>query len=126
MYLISFLVSYLDIFDVRLAFAVKRLSHMAKSSRITDMLINQGLQNIHLLQGSTRTQFLLSALEAPDIHCKLTYRYCMHEHLKPFLQKALKARQTVCRSPLALGKQGKLTGFSLQYFEEYAKTLSKR
>jgi hypothetical protein len=43
MYLISFPVSYLDIFDARLASAVKRLSHMAKST-ITDMLIDQGLQ----------------------------------------------------------------------------------
>jgi hypothetical protein len=73
MYLISFPVSYLEIFDARLASAVKRLSHMAKST-ITDMLIDQGLQNIYLLQGSTKTQFLLSALEAPDIHCKLTSR----------------------------------------------------
>jgi hypothetical protein len=73
MYFISFPVSYLDIFDARLASAVKRLSHMAKSI-ITDMLIDQGLQNIYLLQGSTRTQFLLGALEAPDIHCKLTSR----------------------------------------------------
>jgi hypothetical protein len=72
MYLISFPVSYLDIFDARLASAVKRLSHMAKST-ITE-LTDQGLQNIYLLQGSTRTQFLLSALEAPDIHCKLTSR----------------------------------------------------
>jgi ribonuclease HI len=73
MYLIAFPVSYLDIFDARLASAVKRLSHMAKST-ITNMLIDQGLQNIYLLQGSTRTQFLLGALEAPDIHCKLTSR----------------------------------------------------
>jgi hypothetical protein len=73
MYLISFPVSYLDIFDARLASAVKRLSHIAKSM-ITDMLIDQGLQNIYLFQGSTRTQFLLSALEAPDVHCKLTSR----------------------------------------------------
>jgi hypothetical protein len=73
MYLISFPVSYLDIFDARLAFAVKRLSYMAKST-ITDMLIDQGLQNMYLLQGSTRMQFLLNALEAPDIHCKLTSR----------------------------------------------------
>jgi ribonuclease HI len=73
MYLISFPVSYLEIFDARLASAVKRLSHMAKST-ITDMLIDRGLQNIYLLQGSTKTQFLLSALEAPDIHCQLTSR----------------------------------------------------
>jgi hypothetical protein len=73
MYLISFPISNLDIFDARLASEVKRLSHMAKST-ITDMLIDQGLQNIYLLQGSTRTQFLLNALEAPDIHCKVTSR----------------------------------------------------
>jgi hypothetical protein len=36
MYLISFPVSYLEIFDARLASAVKRLSHMAKST-ITDI-----------------------------------------------------------------------------------------
>jgi hypothetical protein len=73
MYLISFPVSYVDIFDARLASAVKRLSHIAKST-ITDMLIDQGLENIYLLQGSTGTQFLLSALESPDTHCKLTSR----------------------------------------------------
>jgi hypothetical protein len=38
------------------------------------MLIDQGLQNIYLLQGSTRTQFLLSAFKASDIHCQLTSR----------------------------------------------------
>jgi ribonuclease HI len=39
----------------------------------------------------------------------------MHEHLKPFLQKALKARrhscQTVCRLPRAPGKQKKMISF---------------
>jgi hypothetical protein len=72
MYLIAFSISYLQIFDARLASAVKLLSHMAKST-IADMLIDQGLHNIYLRQGSTRTQFLLGAL-APDIHCKLTSR----------------------------------------------------
>jgi hypothetical protein len=129
MYLISFPISYLDIFDARLASAVKRLSHMAKST-ITDMLIDQGLQNIYLLQGSTRTQFLLSALEAPDIHCKLTSRILHARALEAVFSKGLKARrhscQAVCRLPLALGKKEKLTGFFPQFFEEYATILSKQ
>jgi hypothetical protein len=89
MYLISFPVSYLDIFDARLASAVKRLSYMAKST-ITDMLIDQGLQNIHLLQGSTRTQFLLGALEAPDTHCKLTSRILHARALEAVSSKGFK------------------------------------
>jgi hypothetical protein len=108
MYLIAFPILYLQIFDARLASAVKRLSHMAKST-ITDMLIDQGLHNIYLLQGSTTTQFLLGALEAPDIHCKLTSRI-LHARaieavsskgfkgMSPFLINGLKVATTIKKS----------------------------
>jgi hypothetical protein len=88
MYLIFLPESYLKIFDARLASAVKRPSHMAKST-IPDMLIDQGLQNIYLLQGSTRTQFLLSALEALDIYCKLTSRILHARSLEAVSSKVL-------------------------------------
>jgi hypothetical protein len=53
----------------------------------------------------------------------------MHEHLKPFLQKASKAchhsRQTACRSPLAPGKRKELTGFSPLIFQGVRQNLIK-
>jgi hypothetical protein len=56
MYLISFPQSVLEKFDARLASAVKRLSAMPRSTT-TDLLIDQGLQNVYLLQSTTCAQF---------------------------------------------------------------------
>jgi hypothetical protein len=56
MYLISFPVSYVDIFDARLVSAVKHLSHMAKSP-ITDMLIDQGLETYIFSKGAQGPSF---------------------------------------------------------------------
>jgi hypothetical protein len=57
MYLITFSQSLLDKFDACLADAVKRLSAMPRSTT-TDLLLDQGLQNVYLLQSTTRAQFL--------------------------------------------------------------------
>jgi hypothetical protein len=79
MYLISFPQSLLEKFDARLASAVKRLSAMPRSTT-TDLLIDQGLQNVYLLQSTTRAQFLQNALDAPDLQCRQSSRI-MHSQL---------------------------------------------
>jgi hypothetical protein len=79
MYLITFPQSRLDKFDARLASAVKRLSAMPRSTT-TDLLLDQGLQNVYLLQSTTRAQFLQNALDAPEPQCRQSSRY-MHSQL---------------------------------------------
>ena len=79
MYLVAFPDSFLETFDARLASAVKRLSQLAKSTP-TDMLIDQGLYNVYQMQGTIRTEFLISALESGDSQCRLSSRI-MHSRL---------------------------------------------
>jgi hypothetical protein len=43
-------------------------------STTTDLLIDQGLQNVYMLQSTTRAQFLQNALDAPDLQCRQSSR----------------------------------------------------
>jgi hypothetical protein len=79
MYLISFPQSVLEKFDARLASAVKRSSAMPRSTT-TYLLIDQGLQNVYLLQSTARAQFLQNVLDAPDLQCRQSSRI-MHSLL---------------------------------------------
>jgi hypothetical protein len=96
------------------------------------MLIDQGLQNIYLLQESTvtRTQFLLSALEALDIYCKLTSRILHARAISAVSLKGFKGTSSFSLNGLQIAtstkrlKQGKLTGSPPRFSEEYIKTKS--
>jgi hypothetical protein len=79
MYLVTFSQSLLDKFDTCLASAVKLLSAMPRSTT-TDLLLEQGLQNVYLLQSTTRAQFLQNAVDAPDPQCRQSSRI-MHSQL---------------------------------------------
>jgi hypothetical protein len=79
MYVITCPQSLLGKFDARLASAVKRLSTTPRSTT-TDLLLDQGLQNVYLLQSTARAQFLQYALDAPDPQCRQSSRI-MHSQL---------------------------------------------
>ena len=80
MYLIRFPKTYLDKFETSCVKVVKRLAHLARSTA-TDLLISQGLYNIHNLQNCVRAEFLQNCLQAVDNPCRLTSQIS-YTHLK--------------------------------------------
>ena len=80
MYLIYFPKSYLDKFETSCVRVVKRLAHLPQSLA-TDLLISQGLYNIHNLQNCIRAEFLQNCLQAVDYPCRLTSQIS-YTHLK--------------------------------------------
>src|SRR3569623_1758394 len=71
MYLIAFPKTYLNKFETSIVQTVKRLARLPNFTP-TDLLISQGLQNFHLLQDITRSDFLQTALQAPNMACRHT------------------------------------------------------
>jgi hypothetical protein len=82
MYLVYFTKKYLKTFKTSLVKTVKRLAGLAKSTP-TDLLIDQGLQNVFTLQACVRAEFMQSALQAVDTPClitsKINYTYLREE-----------------------------------------------
>lgn len=80
MYLIRFPKTYIDKFETSCVKVVKRLAHLARSTA-NDLLISQGLYNIHNLQNCVRAEFLQNCLQAVDHPCRITSQIS-YTHLK--------------------------------------------